>query len=40
MQTESRGSKQGIVYNKGPLAETTPVALQGRPGITEKYIKV
>jgi len=39
-QTESKGNRQSIVYNNGPLAETTPVALQGRAGITEKYIKV
>jgi len=38
-QTESKGNRQSIVYHKGPLAETTPVALQGRAGITEKYIK-
>lgn len=38
-QTESQGNRQSIVYHKGPLAETTPVALQGRAGITEKYIK-
>jgi len=38
-QTEGKGSRQTIVYNKGPLGETTPVSLQGRAGITEKYIK-
>jgi len=40
MQTETKGNKQNIVYHKGPLSDTTPVALQGRAGITEKYIKV
>jgi len=38
-QTETKGNRQSIVYHKGPLADTTPVALTGRPGITEKYIK-
>jgi len=37
-QTEGKGSRQTIVYHKGPLAETTPVSLQGRAGITDKYI--
>jgi len=39
-QTEAKGARQSIVYHKGPLSDTTPVALQGRAGITEKYIKV
>jgi len=38
-QTEGKGSLQSIVYHKGPLGEATPVSLQGRAGITEKYIK-
>lgn len=38
-QTEGKGSRQSIVYHKGPLAETTPVSLTGRAGITDKYIK-
>jgi len=38
-QTEGKGSRQTIVYHKGPLGETTPVSLIGRAGITEKYIK-
>jgi len=38
-QTEGRGSRQTIVYDKGPLARETPVSLTGRPGITDKYIK-
>jgi hypothetical protein len=39
-QTEREGTRQSVVYTKGPLADTTPVVLQGRAGITEKYIKV
>lgn len=38
-QTESKGSRQSVVYHKGPLSPTTPVDLQGRAGITETYIK-
>jgi len=38
-QTEGKGTRQSIVYHKGPLAETTPVSLTGRAGITDKYIK-
>jgi hypothetical protein len=38
-QTETKGDKSSIVYHKGPLSDTTPVALTGRAGITEKYIK-
>lgn len=38
-QTEKEGNRQSTVYTKGPLADTTPVALQGRPGITERYLK-
>jgi hypothetical protein len=37
-QTEGKGSRISIVYNQGPLADTTPVTLTGRAGITEKYI--
>jgi len=37
-QTETKGDRVSVVYNKGPLAENTPVSLQGRSGITEKYI--
>jgi hypothetical protein len=38
-QTEGKGSRQSIVYHKGPLGEATPLSLTGRAGITEKYIK-
>jgi len=38
-KTESQGNRQSIIYDKGPLSDTTPVALTGRAGITEKYIK-
>jgi len=38
-ETEKQGNRQSIVYNKGPLTDgITPVSLQGRAGITEKYI--
>lgn len=38
-QTEGKGSRQNIVYHKGPLSDVTPVSLTGRAGITDKYIK-
>lgn len=38
-ETEKQGTRASIVYNKGPLTDgITPVSLQGRAGITEKYI--